>query len=69
MYQRKSNHTWMKHLDFVILDIVCLEVSVLFAYFIRYGGRFVIKMYEASKSKKLVQLVCKNHGERRRCYE
>lgn len=67
MYQRKSNHTWMKHLDFIILDIVCLEVSIVFAYFIRYGGRFVIRMDEASK--KLVQLVCANNGEGRWSYE
>ncbi|MGF6989677.1 exopolysaccharide biosynthesis polyprenyl glycosylphosphotransferase [Lachnospiraceae bacterium PM6-15] len=46
MYQ-KNNRTWMKHLDFIILDIVFLEVSLLVAYFIRYGGRFVLpKNYE-----------------------
>ncbi|MGF6990742.1 exopolysaccharide biosynthesis polyprenyl glycosylphosphotransferase [Lachnospiraceae bacterium PM6-15] len=47
MYQRNSGSAWVKHLDFLILDIVCLEASLLIAYFIRYGGKLTLpKNYE-----------------------
>ena len=36
MYQKKSG-SWLKHSDFIILDIICLQVSMLLAYVIRHG--------------------------------
>lgn len=36
MYQRASKG-WIKHLDFIILDIVCLVISLITAYLMRYG--------------------------------
>lgn len=36
MYE-KSATGWLKHFDFMILDIVCLELSFLLSYFIRVG--------------------------------
>ena len=32
---QKQKHGWLKHLDFIILDLICLEVSYLLAYWIR----------------------------------
>lgn len=36
MYQ-KSSQGWLKHFDFMILDIVCLQISFWLAYAIRQG--------------------------------
>lgn len=33
----KGAQGWVKHLDFMILDIACLNVAFLLAYFIRHG--------------------------------
>ena len=35
MYHKGKNN-WTKHLDFMILDILCLEVSFFLAYVIRH---------------------------------
>ena len=36
MYRRQSKG-WLKHIDFIILDVVCLQLSFVIAYFIRNG--------------------------------
>lgn len=36
MYKRAASG-WAKHLDFIILDMLCLEVSFIMAYMIRHG--------------------------------
>lgn len=36
---RKAAKGWMKHLDFMIIDIICLELSYVIAYCIRNGFR------------------------------
>lgn len=36
MYEKK-NKSWLKHLDFMILDILCLQLSFILAYQIRFG--------------------------------
>ena len=36
MYQR-SHFGWTKHLDFMILDLLCLNVAFCVAFFIRFG--------------------------------
>lgn len=33
---RKMNSGWIKHIDFEIIDIICIEISFLFAYFLRH---------------------------------
>ena len=38
MYRRK-NKGWLKHLDFIILDLLCLQVCFALAYFSRHGFR------------------------------
>ncbi len=34
---KKNVQGWMKHFDFMLLDILCLHLAFLFAYVIRYG--------------------------------
>lgn len=36
MYRRK-NKGWLKHLDFIILDLICLQICFGLAYFSRHG--------------------------------
>ena len=36
MYQ-KSFQSWVKHLDFIMIDLLCLHLSFLAGYFIRNG--------------------------------
>lgn len=36
MYKQEKN-VWQKHLDFIILDILCMEISYIAAYIIRHG--------------------------------
>lgn len=35
---RKSVHGWLKHIDFLILDMISLEISLFSAYFWRHGS-------------------------------
>ena len=47
MYKRQSKG-WSKHLDFIVLDLVCLWTSYIFAYFLRNGnikGLFANRFY------------------------
>lgn len=37
MYQRRMS-SWVKHLDFTILDCLCIELAFIIAYLIRHGG-------------------------------
>lgn len=45
---KKSNKGWLKHLDFMIIDTICLQLSFILAYFIRQGvrGTYVIPLYQ-----------------------
>lgn len=36
MYQ-KNQKTWLKHFDFMLLDLLCMECSLLIAFIIRFG--------------------------------
>ena len=36
MYSRKTQ-SWVKHLDFILLDIVCLQIAFVLAYMTRHG--------------------------------
>ncbi len=36
MYER-SAEGWAKHLDFILLDMICLEISLALGYILRYG--------------------------------
>lgn len=43
---RKANKGWMKHLDFMVLDLVCLIVAFIAAYAVRHGN--MIRMFDNS---------------------
>lgn len=34
---RKADKGWMKHLDFTLIDAVCLQLAYIAAYFVRHG--------------------------------
>ena len=34
---RKSSSGWLKHFDFIILDLLCLQVAFALAYILRQG--------------------------------
>lgn len=34
---RKKRRGWVKHIDFMILDMVCLQAAYVLAYFVRFG--------------------------------
>lgn len=36
MYEKK-NYEWAKYLDFIVLEILCMQVSLTMMYFLRYG--------------------------------
>ena len=36
MYTRK-NQTWLKHVDFILLDLLCLQIAFVLAYITRHG--------------------------------
>ncbi len=35
---RKISQGWLKHLDFIVLDLLCLHVAFVFAYMMRHGS-------------------------------
>ena len=45
---KKENNSWLKHIDFVILDILCLQLAFILAYEIRVakGIPYLNPLYE-----------------------
>ena len=37
MYRKNANG-WLKHIDFIILDMICLQIAFMMAYFIKNGN-------------------------------
>lgn len=35
---KKAAQGWLKHWDFILLDIICLQIAFIIAYFLRQGG-------------------------------
>ena len=35
---RKDSESWLKHADFIILDMICLQLAYVLAYIIRLQG-------------------------------
>lgn len=35
---RKNTNRWLKHIDFIILDMICLQIAFIIAYFIKNGN-------------------------------
>lgn len=38
---RKNNDSWLKHWDFILIDIICIEIAFFGAYFIRHIDEYV----------------------------
>ena len=36
MYKR-TDHGWLKHLDFILLDLLCAQLALILAYGLRHG--------------------------------
>lgn len=34
---RKNTSSWLKHLDFLLLDIICLQAAFTLGYWLRHG--------------------------------
>ena len=43
---KKSAQGWLKHWDFMLLDFVCMQVSLILAHIFRYGGRVPYENHE-----------------------
>lgn len=56
MYSRLTN-SWLKHWDFILLDMICLQISFLLAFIIRHG---LINSYSAPlyRSEAVILLIC-----------
>lgn len=39
MYQRE-NSVWIKHLDFIILDVICMQIAYMVSFMLRHGLTF-----------------------------
>lgn len=44
MYVKKNS--WVKHLDFILADLLCINLTLLIAYFLRNGVRNVYALKE-----------------------
>ena len=51
----KDKYTWMKHLDFILIDFWCLIVSFVLAYYIRFN---TLDMFEDKEWSSLFVIIC-----------
>ena len=56
MYKR-SIDGWAKHWDFILLDTICLQISFIIAYFIRYGYFFTFGSRNVYRTSSFVLLL------------
>ena len=61
---RKDSVRWIKHVDFIILDLICLQVAFVLAYaFSGYGANpYQLILYRSSRSG---SAVCNGDVEKR----
>ena len=45
MYKRQKK-SWVKHLDFLLIDILCLEVTFFISFFIKLGENPEVAVWE-----------------------
>ena len=43
MYQTEKS-SWWKHWDFIVLDIICLQIAYVISFMIRHGWIFPYKL-------------------------
>ena len=56
MYKR-STHRWLKHLDFIVLDEIFLQLAFVLSYMIRHGFRYLPYRYESYRMMAMMLLV------------
>ena len=46
MYKKNSNG-WLKHIDFILLDLLCVQIAFILAYFLRHklSNPYVVPVY------------------------
>lgn len=54
---RKSPQGWLKHWDFIILDIICLQIALFIAYLIRIGWKTPF-LDENYRKQAFIFLIC-----------
>lgn len=52
---RKRNKGWLKHLDFAVLDLMCMQICLALAYFGRH--RELSRLYSDSVYQNVVLLL------------
>lgn len=51
----KDRHTWIKHLDFILIDLICLIFAFLISYYLKMGRMFTCDDAEWSS---LLVIIC-----------
>lgn len=51
----KNNNTWLKHADFIIIDLICLIISFITAYYLKFDE---INLFEKESWGALFFIVC-----------
>lgn len=56
MYQTEKNG-WWKHWDFILLDLICLQISYIIAFMIRHGMIMPYRWYEYRNMGLIIALI------------
>ena len=54
---RKNTKGWLKHIDFIILDLVCLQIAFVLAYFIRNGNIHIYNNFLYRNMAIIIELI------------
>lgn len=54
---RKNTKGWLKHIDFIILDLICLQISFVLAYFIRNGSVHLYDVFLYRNMAIIIELI------------
>ncbi|MCR5398202.1 MAG: sugar transferase [Lachnospiraceae bacterium] len=54
---RRSIEGWAKHWDFILIDAICLQISFIFGYYLRYRDFFTFSKRNAYRTSALVLLL------------
>ena len=51
----KDKYTWLKHWDFILIDLLCLIIAFFAAYFIRFGS---LNIFVEPEWVALLNIIC-----------
>ena len=58
---RKDSQEWLKHIDFILLDLICLQAAFLLAYAASgYGFSYDISVHNLVHIQQQIHLVLQN---------